>query len=158
MGLMIECAGWHNNSCDDGPGVRSVLFLQECSRNCGGCHNAGINEHGKGTMVPIEDLMVFIESRCCNKKITISGGEPLEQANSLKILIQRLKEKGYNVCVYTGWEIERVPEHILRFVDYIKTGSYAMDLKNSDIQYAGSSNQRMFSVDHGNIRELDIAV
>lgn len=32
------------------------------------------------------------------------------------------------VCVYTGWEIgweiERVPENILRLVDYIKTGSF----------------------------------
>ena len=68
--------------------------------------------------------MLFIESHCGNKKITISGGEPLEQANSLEILIHRLKGKGYNVCVYTGWEIERVPENILRLVDYIKTGSF----------------------------------
>ena len=108
----IECAGWYNDSCDDGPGIRSVLFLQGCSRNCKGCHNAGIKEHGKGKMVSIEELMVFIESHCCNKKITISGGEPLEQANSLEILIHRLKGKGYNVCVlpYTPFDrhIERV--------------------------------------------------
>ncbi len=43
--------------------------------------------------------MLFIESHCGNKKITISGGEPLEQANSLEILIHRLKGKGYNVCM-----------------------------------------------------------
>ncbi|MCX4376350.1 MAG: 4Fe-4S single cluster domain-containing protein [Lachnospiraceae bacterium] len=156
--IKIECAGWYNDSCDDGPGIRSVLFLQGCSRNCKGCHNAGIKEHGKGTLVPIEELMLFIESHCGNKKITISGGEPLEQANSLEILIHRLKGKGYNVCVYTGWEIERVPENILRLVDYIKTGSFVIDLKNPDIQYVGSSNQHMFSIDNGNIRELDLAV
>ena len=100
--------------------------------------------------------MVFIESRCDNKKITISGGEPLEQANSLGRLIHRLKEKGYNICLYTGWEIERVPENILWHVDYIKTGSFVMDLKNPNIQYVGSSNQHMFSIDNGDIRELDL--
>lgn len=154
----IECAGWRSDSCDDGPGVRSVLFLQGCSRNCKGCHNAGIKEHGKGTMVPVEELVEFIESHCGNKKITISGGEPLEQSDCLEILIHRLKEKGYNVCVYTGWEIERVPENIIRLVDYIKTGRFVMDLKDPDIQYVGSSNQHMFSVNNGKIRELDLAM
>lgn len=154
----IECAGWYGDSCDDGPGVRSVLFLQGCSKNCKGCHNAGIREHGKGTMVPIEELVAFIESQCRNKKITISGGEPLEQADGLEILIRSLKGKGYNVCVYTGWEIERVPERILRLVDYIKTGGFVTDLRNPNIQYVGSSNQHMFSVDNGSIEELDLAV
>lgn len=155
---IIECAGWHENSCDDGPGVRSVLFLQGCNKNCKGCHNAAIKEHGKGTMISIDELMVFIESQCCNKKITISGGEPLEQMDSLEILIRRLKAKGYNICIYTGWEMERVPPRILKFVDYIKTGSYVSNLKNPEIQYVGSSNQHMFSVNNGNISELDLIV
>lgn len=154
----IECAGWHESSCDDGPGMRSVLFLQGCNKNCKECHNAGIKEHGKGTMVSIDELVMFIESQCCNKKITISGGEPLEQMDSLEILIRKLKVKGYNVCVYTGWEIESVPRSILKLVDYIKTGSFVSDLKNPEIQYVGSSNQHMFSINNDNIKELDLAV
>lgn len=154
----IEWAGWHKDSCVDGPGVRSVLYLQGCSRNCKGCQNEGIKEHGKGTMFSIEEMVAYIESNCSNKKITISGGEPLEQADSLECLIQRLKKKGYNVCLYTGWEIERVPNNILRLVDYIKTGSFVIDLMNPDIQYVGSSNQRMFSIDNGDIRELDLTM
>lgn len=154
----IECAGWHESSCDDGPGMRSVLFLQGCSKNCKECHNAGIKEHGKGTMVSIDELIMFIESQCCNKKITISGGEPLEQIDSLEILIKKLKVKGYNICVYTGWEIERVPRSILKFVDYIKTGSFENDLKNPEIQYVGSSNQHMFSIYNDTIKELDLAM
>lgn len=158
MKNIIECAGWHESSCDDGPGIRSVLFLQGCSKNCKECHNAGIKEHGKGTMVSIDELIMFIESQCCNRKITISGGEPLEQMDSLEILIRKLKVKGYNICVYTGWEIERVPRSILKLVDYIKTGSFVSDLKNPKIQYVGSSNQHMFSINKGNIKELDLVV
>lgn len=154
--MKIECAGWCENSCDDGPGVRSVLFLQGCSKNCKGCHNAGIKEHGKGTMISIDELFMFIESHCCNKKITISGGEPLEQLDSLEILIRKLRAKGYNVCVYTGWEMEKVPLNILELVDYIKTGEFVSDLKDMEIQYVGSSNQHLFSVKHGNVKELEI--
>lgn len=154
----IECAGWYESSCDDGPGMRSVLFLQGCSKNCKDCHNAGIKEHGRGTMFSIDELIMFIESKCCNRKITISGGEPLEQMDSLEILIRKLKAKDYNICVYTGWEMERVPESILKLVDYIKTGSFVSDLKNPKMQYVGSSNQHMFSINNDNIKEMNLTV
>lgn len=156
MGQTIECAGWLESSCDDGPGVRSVLFLQGCSKDCQGCHNSGIKEHGKGTKLEIDKLMDFIESKCCNRKITISGGEPLEQMESLSVLLEKLKEEGYNICVYTGWELEKVPDKVLGLVDYIKTGGFVSGLRSSYIQYVGSINQHMFSVDKGNIRELSL--
>ena len=145
----IECAGWIDSSCDDGPGVRSVLFLQGCGKKCPGCHNHQIQEHGKGTMMIIDKLIEFIEQRCCNKKLTISGGEPMEQMKSLIILIDKLKSKGYEVCVYTGWDYENVPSRILNKVDYIKTGGFVSSLKASNIQYVGSSNQHMFSMKNG---------
>ncbi len=156
MNHTIECAGWLENSCDDGPGMRSVLFLQGCSKNCSGCHNSGIKEHGKGTEMEIDALINFIESKCCNGKITISGGEPLEQMDSLAVLLEKLKVKGYNICVYTGWELEKVPEKILKLVDYIKTGSFIINLRNSYMQYAGSSNQHMFAVNNGKIKEMSL--
>ena len=154
----IECGGFRDMSCDDGPGVRSVLFLQGCTRNCKDCHNSKIKEHGKGKMISIDNLIDFIDARCCNKKITISGGEPLEQMDSLIELIERLKIKGYNVCVYTGWEFDMVPDKIVNTVDFIKTGSFISNLKSSGIQYVGSSNQHMYYVNKGNIKELSLAI
>lgn len=154
----IECAGWIDSSCDDGPGVRSVLFLQGCRKNCKGCHNHQIQEHGKGTMINIENLIDFIDKRCCNKRITISGGEPLEQFDSLVLLVDRLKNKGYEVCVYTGWELLSVPKSLLEKIDYIKTGGFVNDFRDSNIQYVGSSNQHMFSVENGSIVELNLVV
>lgn len=154
----IECAGWIDSSCDDGPGVRSVLFLQGCRKNCKGCHNHQIQEHGKGTMMNIDKLIDFIDRKCCNKRITISGGEPLEQLDSLLVLVDKLKNKGYEVCVYTGWELNFVPEILLKMIDFIKTGGFVSDLRNANIQYVGSSNQHMFSVKNGSVAELDLAV
>ena len=158
MNNQIEYAGWLQSSCDDGPGMRSVLFLQGCSKNCIGCQNKKIKEHGKGTMVNVNALIEAIDSECPNKKITISGGEPLEQMDSLLNLVKKLKKKGYNICVYTGWDLESVPSKIFEFIDYIKTGSFISSLMDPDIQYVGSGNQHMYSVKEGNIEELSIAI
>lgn len=158
MNKYIECAGFIENSCDDGPGIRSVLFLQGCGKNCDECHNVQIKEHGKGKLLEIDNLLGFIEKKCCNRKITISGGEPLEQQESLLYLLQRLREQGYNICVYTGWELEKIPHEILGYIDYLKTGSFIKNLRNVNIQYVGSTNQHMFEVKNGSLIEMSLIV
>ncbi|GFI22466.1 anaerobic ribonucleoside-triphosphate reductase-activating protein [Lachnospiraceae bacterium] len=154
----IECAGFLENSCDDGPGIRSVLFLQGCSKNCKECHNAAIKEHGKGVMIEIEQLIKYIDKKCCNKKITISGGEPLEQLENLVTLVECLQSKGYNICLYTGWEFEKVPKRLLKFLNYIKTGEFINNLKNPNIQFVGSSNQKMYFIDKETINEISLSI
>ena len=154
----IECAGWRDSSCDDGPGMRSVLFLQGCRKNCKGCHNKQIQEHGKGTMKDMDELVQFIEENCCNKKITISGGEPLEQMDSLEVLLGELRKRNYDICVYTGWELENIPKRILNLVDYIKTGGFVSELRSSYLQYVGSTNQHLFSLKGNRLQEVMITV
>lgn len=157
MKEVIECAGFVKSSCDDGPGIRSVLFLQGCSRNCKGCHNSSIREHGKGKLIEIETLVRYLKENCCNKKITISGGEPLEQEKSLIVLIRRLKDEGYNICVYTGYDLENVPRQIFNYVDYIKTGAFTESLRNPEISYVGSSNQCMYKIENEHLIKLNLA-
>lgn len=159
MRNQIECAGWLQNSCDDGPGMRSVLFLQGCSKNCKGCHNSKIKEPGKGVMMGIVALIELIERRCCNKKITISGGEPLEQLQELIQLMDCLKKKKYNICLYTGWDIKSIPKEVFQYVDYIKTGSFLEELISPNINFVGSSNQHMYQMqDNGELQEIDLFV
>lgn len=152
----IECAGWLDSSCDDGPGMRSVLFLQGCMKNCIGCQNHRIREHGRGTWFEIDALVAYIESRCCNRRITISGGEPLEQLSGLIVLLEELRKRNYEICVYTGWELKMVPKEVLALTDYIKTGGFVKELRNASMHYVGSSNQHMYLLKHGNIEELSL--
>lgn len=156
--MKIECAGWIESSCDDGPGIRSVLFLQGCGKNCPGCHNKQIQEHGRGEMISVENLVTFIDDNCCNKRITISGGEPLEQIEGLHALLKKLKAKGYEICVYTGWELNQVPAKIMDCLDYIKTGGFVSELRNANIQYVGSANQHMYSLKNNVREELKLVV
>ena len=142
----IEYAGLLPASCDDGPGIRSVLFLQGCSFNCPHCQNYAIQVHGAGTVIEISSLVEKIVKVCRNKKITISGGEPLEQFDSLVILLQTLKQLHFNVCLYTGFELNRVPAVLFTLVDYLKTGQYVESKRDPALQYVGSSNQQFYHV------------
>ena len=144
VNMTIECSGWKSSSCDDGPGIRSVLFLQGCSKNCPGCQNAVTHTRGKGSASSILELFSFIEKNCRNKKITISGGEPLEQLDALMKLLKELGRNDYDICVYTGWEFKSVPKEILESVRYIKCGSFVSALRDSELMYVGSQNQKMY--------------
>lgn len=144
MGKKLEIAGWKKTSCDDGPGVRSVLFLQGCSMNCAGCHNKSAQKKGDGELEDVAEIADSIIQKCHNKRLTISGGEPLEQWEALKELIAMLADRDFDICIYTGWNKDKVPDEVFQMVNYVKTGSFAAGLKSDKIHYVGSENQRMF--------------
>ena len=158
MAKEIELAGFVESSCDDGPGIRSVLFLQGCSKNCAGCQNVQIKEHGKGRMIEVTELVKQIEKNSYNKKITISGGEPLEQLESLLELVEILKNEKFNICVYTGWKLEFVPDSLIKNIDFLKTGEFIRELQNENLQYVGSSNQHMYEIHNGELKEQVLSI
>ena len=128
-----------NRSLVDGPGVRTVVFFQGCDLRCNGCHNKSAWDISKGTEVNVNELVTLLEKEVVNKKITISGGEPLMQAEGLIELVKMLK--GFDIAVYTGHEISDVPKELLENITYIKTGSFKEELKTTMKPYVGSSNQ-----------------
>lgn len=140
----IECAGIIKCSVDDGPGVRTVIFFQGCNRGCPGCHNIEIQKRGGGIMYDIESLIMKIEGECKNKKITISGGEPMEQSCALCEFVKKLKKKGFNICLYTSWNFEQIPKEILSNLDYLKTGEFISSMRDEKLHFVGSKNQKMY--------------
>lgn len=144
MGKKLEVAGWKKMSCDDGPGMRSVLFLQGCSMDCEGCHNKIAQKRGNGELRDVVEIADSIIQKCHNKRLTISGGEPLEQWEALKELVTMLADRGFDICIYTGWSKDKIPDEVFQMVNYVKIGSFVAALKSDNIHYVGSSNQRMF--------------
>ena len=128
-----------NRSLVDGPGVRTVVFFQGCDLRCKGCHNKSAWDISKGTEVSVNELVALLKKEVVNKKITISGGEPLMQKEGLIELVKSLK--GFDIAVYTGHEISDVPKELLENITYIKTGSFKEELKTTMKPYVGSSNQ-----------------
>ena len=144
--MNIEIAGFRQESTSDGPGVRGVLFLQGCSRKCAGCHNTSTHKKGLGKTMTIDELIIMLEERFKfqKKKITISGGEPLDQPEALEELVYRLYALNYDICLYTNYQLEDVSLTIREKLSSIKTGSFILSKKNPDATYYGSSNQQFF--------------
>ncbi len=128
----------------DGPGIRTLLFLQGCSRHCEGCHNVGTWDRDKGKSYGTDELARIIGEGCHNRKITITGGEPLDQADALAELLDALE--GFDICLYTSYSLEEVPDRILSRVRYVKVGAYEKALRCSTVPYVGSSNQRFIKL------------
>lgn len=128
-----------NRSLVDGPGVRTVVFLQGCDIRCEGCQNRSTWDISKGEQVAVEQLAATLKKHCHNKKVTISGGEPLMQADALLELVKQLD--GFDIAVYTGHELKDVPKELLEHINYIKTGSFVKSLKTTVTPYVGSTNQ-----------------
>lgn len=138
-----------NRSLVDGPGVRTVVFLQGCNFKCKGCHNQSTWDVNGGDVYKVKDLATLLKKQSKNRKITISGGEPLLQKEAVKELIDQLE--GFDIVLYTSYLIENVPKDILEKIKYIKTGQFVQEKLTTTIAYVGSSNQEFREVEHGKI-------
>lgn len=90
----------------DGPGVRAVIFTQGCPLRCACCHNPDTWDRRGGEETDIDTLIRRIE-RCRpyfgpRGGVTVSGGEPLMQAEALLPLFRRLREKGIHTALDTS--------------------------------------------------------
>lgn len=128
-----------NRSLVDGPGVRTVVFFQGCDLRCKGCHNQSTWDIESGTEMDVTDLATLLKEEVWNKKVTISGGEPLMQVDGLIELVKQLE--GFDIAVYTGHELCDVPDVLLERIKYIKTGAFLEELKTTVKPFVGSTNQ-----------------
>lgn len=133
-----------NPSLCDGIGYRTVLFLQGCNLRCKGCQNKSTWDIEKGVLIDVKELAKILREKCFNKKLTITGGEPLLQAKPLRDLLEELKD--FDLCLYTGHELKDVPEDILSYLKYIKYGPFIEELKTTMKPFVGSSNQEFMEV------------
>ena len=93
----------------DGPGVRFVVFFQGCNLRCKCCHNPDTWNYGKGTEYTAEEIMTkvlrFKEYFGKEGGITLSGGEPLLQADFARELFALCHKNGINTCLDTSGSI-----------------------------------------------------
>lgn len=80
--------------------------------------------------------------------VTLTGGDPLFSPRSTQMLISALKQQGRNVWVYTGYTYEEILDSPLLAAaiseaDTIVDGPFVESLKDSDLLFRGSSNQRI---------------
>ncbi len=93
----------------DGPGVRFVVFMQGCNLRCGCCHNPDTWECGIGEEYTADEVLNkairFKEYFGEKGGITVSGGEPLLQAEFVKSLFALCHNEGINTCLDTSGSV-----------------------------------------------------
>ena len=98
---------WESMGLVDGPGIRTVIFLQGCCLRCQYCHNPDTWEiDGRAeTKTPEEIIAVlnrFKPYYGSTGGVTFSGGEPLLQKDFLAETLALCKEQGIHTCLDTA--------------------------------------------------------
>lgn len=140
----------YHGSVVDGPGRRSVVQVSGCSIRCAHCFVPQTHERSNGTLVSISSIVDEVVShRAEHDGVTILGGEPFDQPESVAELVSRLKDHGLHLAVYSGYTIEQLIQKRSRSIDYILTqvdllvdGPFVVSLREGAGEYRGSRNQR----------------
>ena len=120
----------------DGPGIRFVVFTQGCNLRCKCCHNPDTWSGGGGTKYTPEEIVekaLRYKSYFGQKGgITISGGEPLLQADFVREVFELCHREGINTCLDTSGSIMNdsvvslldVTDRVLLDIKYTSDNAY----------------------------------
>lgn len=130
----------------DGPGFRTSIYLAGCSHACPGCHNQESWNPEAGTPMTLDEIMAIVREEDYN--VTLSGGDPLFHPESTQVLIEAITQAGYTVWLYTGFTYEEIlaDDRLLcaaRLAETIVDGPFIASLRDTDLLFRGSSNQRL---------------
>ncbi|WP_405324979.1 4Fe-4S cluster-binding domain-containing protein [Methanobrevibacter sp.] len=132
--MAVRITNIQHFSLDDGPRIRTTVFLKGCNLACPWCCNPenisfeienyvhDNQEESFGYDISLDDLEkeilkdeVFYTEN--NGGVTFSGGEPLLQIRELKPLLKSLRSKNINICFETSLS---VPSDLLEIaIEYI---------------------------------------
>ena len=107
--MKINVAALAQDSLVNGPGRRNVLHVQGCSVGCPGCFNKHTWPKAGGTETSAEEVVrLLLEWE--PDGITISGGEPMEQWESLRHILKEVHKRkpAIDVIIFTGWSKNRL--------------------------------------------------
>lgn len=147
---------YHNITKDDmlnGDGLRVVLWVAGCSHCCKECHNPITWDPDGGLLFDEAAKQEIFEQlgHSYISGITFSGGDPLHSANRLDVrnLMSEIKEKfpDKTIWLYTGYEWKDVWHYpMMKYVDVVVDGEFKIDLKDTNLLWKGSSNQKVINV------------
>lgn len=135
----------------DGPGFRTTVYAAGCRHRCPGCHNPQSWELANGHAVRVEEVTEQLLADPFSN-ITFSGGDPLEQVEAFTALAREIKSLSRKtIWCYTGYRFEEVCRssrlsQILPYIDVLVDGRYQHHLRDTDLLFRGSSNQRLVDV------------
>lgn len=150
--MNIQLSSLIHDSIVDGEGIRSVVFTQGCPHNCPGCHNQKAIPFEGGTTLDINTVIADI-LKADHRKVTFSGGEPFAQPEACYTIAKALRDEGYSLWSYTGYNYEMLLRHrnpfVMKFLeqlDILIDGRFILAKRSIGALFRGSTNQRIIDV------------
>lgn len=151
------------NDIANGPGVRTSIFVSGCNHHCKGCFNELTWDFNYGNEFTSKQIDEIVESLKPDyiAGLTLLGGEPFEYENQLGLLplLREVKSKypHKDIWCFTGFLFDRdIVENMcskwphtremLSYIDVLVDGKFIEELKNLNLKFKGSSNQRTIDV------------
>ena len=133
----------------DGPGFRTAIYFAGCRHACPGCHNPQSWDFNAGTEMTLEEIMAVVEEE--DFDVTLSGGDPLYHPKEIAVLAKKIKESDHKVWLYTGFTLQAIlaSEELslpLPYLDAIVDGPFIEAMRDPDLPFRGSSNQRIIPI------------
>ncbi len=149
----MRIAGLVQDSIVDGPGLRFAVFTQGCGHQCPGCHNPDTHDPSGGMEMAVGDIVAAMASNPLTDGVTLTGGEPFQQAADAAAIAEAAKAAGLNVWTYTGWTFEQLRvmddpavQKLLSLTDVLVDGPFVQARRTLSLRWRGSTNQRLIDV------------
>lgn len=141
----------------NGPGIRTTVFVSGCTHNCYNCFNKEYQDFAFGTKYNNEQFELIKSYVKETKRLSILGGEPMQQKWELVSFLSKIKEeiKDVEIWVWSGYKIEELMNpkdglsyqiDALKYIDVLVDGKFVQSKKDATLKFRGSSNQRIIDV------------
>lgn len=137
-----------HSTSTDGVGLRNALYVSGCDICCEHCQNKHWWDMKSGRAMSVED--VFTQLNADDFNISILGGEPLMQYDSVLLLCQLIKKRtAKTIWLWSGHTYDKIqtdyPE-ILKYIDVLVDGPFEKEYFQLNLQWRGSTNQNVIQI------------
>ncbi len=137
-----------------GPGQRLAVWVNGCGRRCRGCVSPRLQRRAPENECDVDAYFADFDLTAPDG-VTISGGEPFDQASELLRALRLFRSHGIeDILVYTGYTIEELRERgdsdttaALAETAVLIDGPYLAERDLGCGNLAGSENQRIHYLD-----------
>lgn len=141
----------------DGEGVRNSLYVSGCLFACEGCFNQAVQNFHYGTSytTELEDTIIEDLKHDYVQGLTLLGGEPFLNTPVCLQLVKRVRQTfghSKDIWCWSGYTFEELLQEtpdklaLLAQIDILVDGRFELSKRNLNLQFRGSSNQRIIDV------------
>lgn len=141
----------------DGEGVRNSIYVSGCLFACEGCFNKAIQNFRYGTPYTdeLENQIIEDLSHDYVQGLTLLGGEPFLNTEVCLQLVHRVRKTfgaSKDIWSWSGYTFEELLQEtedkleLLSMIDILVDGRFVLAKRDLNLQFRGSSNQRIIDV------------